>query len=133
MDALWKEIPATVLRRADLRWNELAWHPEDIPAVIEAARLANLLNLGGDLQIRAPSGGTGEPIGVGVDTNRVPGDLPWHPRVQEAARVALSDFHALREKLDFEAVARDAFPQLLQEVQDPSEAIFFTWFVLAEQ
>ena len=103
VDSSEKQLPAEILQCADLRSNELAWRPSDIPAVIEAARRANLVNLGGDMQVRAPSGKWGEPIGVRVDTERVPNDLPWDARVEQTARAALADFQALQEECDFEA------------------------------
>ena len=127
-----KQLPAEILERADYRSSEFAWRPSDIPAVVEAARAANLLNLGGDLQIRAPSGKWGEPIGVSVDTDSVTDDLSWAVRVDETAKVALANFEALQKECDFEAIAREAFPTLLEEVDDPNEVIFFGWQVLSE-
>ena len=120
VDSSEKQLPAEILQRADLRSNELAWRPSDIPTVIEAARRANLVNLGGDMQVRAPSGKWGEPLGVRVDTERVPNDLPWNARVEQTARAALADFQALQEQCDFEAIAREAFPTLVAEVDDPN-------------
>jgi hypothetical protein len=132
VDASERQLPTEILERADLRSGELAWRPSDIPAVVEAAKRANLVSLGGDLQVRAPSGKWGEPIGVGVNTGRVPDNLPWETRVEETARVALADFLSLQEKCDFEAIARDSFPTLLAEVADAKDAIFFSWLVLSE-
>jgi hypothetical protein len=124
-----KQLPAEILQRADARHGELAWRPSDIPAVIEAARCANLVSLGGDLQIRAPSGKWGEPVGFGINTDRVPNDLPWHVQVEESAKAALADFQELQDKCDFEAVARESFPTLVAEVDDVEEVIFFGWWV----
>lgn len=124
-----KQLPAEILRRADARHGELAWRPSDIPAVIEAARSANLVNLGGDLQIRAPSGKWGEAVGFGIDTGSVPNDLPWPARVEESAKLALAEFRALRDNFDLEAIARESFPTLVAEVDDAKEVIFFGWWV----
>jgi hypothetical protein len=124
-----KQLPAEILQRADTRHGELAWRPSDIPAVIEAARSANLVSLGGDLQIRSPSGKWGEPIGFGIDTARVSNDLPWHEQVEESAKAALVDFRALQDKFDLEAIARESFPELVAEVADVKEVIFFGWWV----
>ena len=132
MEASESQLPAEMLERADVRSSEFAWKPSDIPAVIEAARAANLLNLGGDLQIRAPSGKWGEPTGVSVDTDGVPDDRSWEARVDESAKVALANFEALEKECDFEAIAREAFPTLVAEVDDPNEVIFFGWQVLSE-
>jgi hypothetical protein len=131
VDASEKLLPAVILERADTRTGELAWRLSDIPAVIEAARSANLLSLGGDLQVRAPSGLWGEPVGVGVDIE-IADDQPWSMRVEKAAEAALAKFLALESTCDLEAIARDAFPTLLAEVGDAKEAIFFSWLVLSE-
>lgn len=123
------QLPLEILQRADTRHGELAWRPSDIPAVIEAARRANLVSLGGDLQIRAPSGKWGEPIGFGIDTARVSNELPWDAQVEESAKAALADFHALQDKFDFEDIARESFPALVTEVDDAKDVIFFSWWV----
>jgi len=49
--------------------------------------------------------------------------------VEETARAALTDFRALQDKLDFEAIARESFPALVAEVDDPKDVIFFGWLV----
>ena len=46
------KLPAEILAKADFRFNEYAWRVADLPAVIEAAKNLNLLNLGGQLQLR---------------------------------------------------------------------------------
>ena len=126
-----QQLPSEILRRADARHGELAWRPSDIPTVIEAARCANLVSLGGDLQVRAPSGLWGEPVGVSVSIN-LADDLPWETRVEESAKAALADFFSLQQTSDFEAIAREAFASLLAEVADPSEAIFFSWSAVSK-
>ena len=132
MDASEKQLPAEILARADLRSNELAWHPSDIPAVIEAARCANLISLGGDFQIRAPSGLWGEPVGAGFSIE-APDDLPWEKQVEETATAALADFQSFQDRFDFEAIARESFPQLVAEVRETNDVIFFSWAVADEQ
>lgn len=88
-----------------------------------------MVSLGGDLQIRAPSGKWGEPVGFGIDTARVSKTLPWDMQVEESAKAALVDFQALQDKFDFEAIAAESFPALVAEVDDPSEVIFFGWWL----
>jgi hypothetical protein len=123
------QLPAEILQRADIRSGELAWRPSDIPSVIEAARLANLMSLGGNLQVRVSSG-WGESIYASVDTNRVADNLPWEKRVEEAAKAAQNGFLSLQDACDFHTVARDSFPSLLAEVEadggDPKDAIYFS-------
>jgi len=117
-----KQLPSEILQRAESRHGELAWRPADIPAVIEAARCANLVSLGGNLQIIAPWGKWCEPIGFGIDT-RFPNDLPWQTQVEESAKVALAEFQALQDNFDLEAIARESHPTLVAEVDDAKEVI----------
>jgi hypothetical protein len=127
-----KQLPAEIVARADLRSNELAWHPADIPAVIEAARQAKLISMGGDLQIRAPSGLWGEPVGAGFSIE-LADDLPWETQVEETAAAGLAAFLSFQERFDFEAIARESFPTLVAEVADAKDVIFFSWSVADEQ
>ena len=132
MDSSEKQLPREILKRADLRSNELAWHPSDIPDVIEAARRVSLISLGGDLQVRAPSGLWGEPVRVGFSVE-VAEDLPWVEQVEQTAQTSLSDFLALQERLDFEAIARESFPNLVAEVAQAKDVIFFSWIMADEE
>ena len=91
-------LPPVLLGRASLVGNEYAWRVDDIPNVIEAARAANLVSIGGQLQFRLPDGGTCECYWVQVDTYQsVDRALPWKVRVE---RTAIS-FAALGGKLRF--------------------------------
>ncbi len=132
MSASEEQLPAEILERADLRSNELAWHPSDIPDVIEAARQAKLISLGGDLQVRAPSGLWGEPVGVGFSIE-LADDLPWETQVEETAAAGLADFLSFQKRFDFEAIACESFPTLVAEVGDAKNVIFFSWSVADEQ
>jgi hypothetical protein len=132
MDASEEQLPAEILERADRRSNELAWRPSDIPDVIEAARRANLISLGGDLQIRAPSGLWGEPVGAGFSIE-LADDLPWERRVEETAKTGLAQFLSFRERFDFEAIAHDSFPTLVAEVAEAKDVIFFSWIVANQE
>jgi len=48
------KLPAELLDRATLRGKEWAWPIGDIPEVIEATRQANMISIGGQLQLRLP-------------------------------------------------------------------------------
>jgi hypothetical protein len=126
-----KKLATEVLNRAHVRSSDLAWRPAHIPAVIEAARLAHLINLGGDLQIRAPSGRWGEPIGFGI-VIEVPHEFAWEKQVEAAAEAALAHFLFFQRHVDFEAIARESYPSLVAEVDDPQDVIFFSWAVADE-
>ncbi|MEO0871329.1 MAG: hypothetical protein AAFY19_05115 [Pseudomonadota bacterium] len=138
MEPAKKLFPASLIERATLRGNEYAWRIEDIPTVIEAARAANLVNIGGQLQFRITNGGTCECYWVNVDTYKdVSKGLPWPERVTLTATSALRQFHRLVEKFDFIAEGRQAFAQhlLAFEAQggDLNETLCFVWYVKSEQ
>lgn len=131
-------LPAALLARASLRGNEHAWPVNDIPRVIEAARKANLVSIGGQLQFRLPNGGTCECYWVQVDTYQsVEKSLPWRERVERTAEAGVRDFAALRSKVDFLAEARERFAEHLDaevaDGRDPLDSMFFVWDLLTEE
>lgn len=135
----WSEnlLPQRVVSRATLRGNEYAWRVEDIPTVIAAARAANLVNIGGQLQFRIPDGGTCECYWIEVDTYKeVPADLPWSDRVSATAAAALSQFQNLCNERDFIAEGRSAFGAHLADLEakghDINEALCFVWYTYSE-
>jgi hypothetical protein len=100
--------PPEVLQGASLAGNEYEWRVKDIPDVIEAARLSNLISIGGQLQFRLPDGGTCECYWVEVDTYKsVDKALPWQERVTRTAEVALRDFQGRYVMSEADAKARD--------------------------
>ena len=133
----WMErLPEELLRRASLRRSEHAWRMADIPAVIEASRAAGLLNIGGNLQIRLPTGKVWESWNFQVDTGKsVPAALPWDERVGQAAEVAQRDF-ALERDDDYLSEARAGGGALLDEAVaaglSVSDVIWFTWCAAEE-
>src|SRR5688572_7821855 len=95
------QLPPEILAIGTLIGNEYAWPVNDIPAVIEAARRSNLVNIGGQLQFRMP-GATCECYWVQVDTFKVvPQDLPWAERVAKTADAAIYYFNQLQAEIDF--------------------------------
>ena len=129
-------LPADILARADFRHNEYAWRVDDLPAVIAAAKAMNLLNLGGQLQLRT-AGAIGEVYWVAVDPcQNVPEDLPWDVRVRMAADFSLRDLAEVQAEFDFLQELRDAFPDpvaaLLANDEKLEDALWFTWYVDAE-
>ena len=129
-----EQIPDSLRRRASLRGGEYAWPVEDIPNVIEAARLANLASLGGQLQFRLPDGGTCECYWVEIDPLvGLPPDLSWAERVSQTAERSLAAFHDLRSKFDFIREGRTAFADHLGKYEadggDLSQAMCFVWYL----
>lgn len=119
-------LPPEILQRASRRGNEYAWRIQDIPDVIAAARAANLISTGGQLQFRLQGGGTCECYWVDVDTYKsVDKALPWRERVSRTAEVALRDFEELQQRYDFIAEGRVGFAEHL-------DSMCFVWYVRGE-
>lgn len=130
-------LPSEILQRALRAGNEYAWRIHDIPHVIEAARLSNLVSIGGQLQFRLPDGATCECYWIEVDTNKsVDKALPWQERVTRTAEVALRDFQALQTRFDFISEGRVGFAPyldaLVAEGRDPADSMSFVWYVTNE-
>lgn len=130
-------LPPDILQRATLSGSEYAWRIQDIPDVIVAARAADLISVGGQLQFRLPDGATCECYWVEVDTYKsVDKALPWSERVNRTAEVALRDFEALQEHFDFIAEGMVGFATHLDALaahgRDPADAMCFVWYVLSE-
>jgi hypothetical protein len=129
-------LPQAILGRAKRHGNEFAWRIDDIPAVIEAARSVNLLNVGGQLQFRLPDY-TCECYWISVDTSRsVPSELPWERRVEQSALIAFADFENLKTNHDFLSEGRDGFAEILEKAIaqgcNLDEVMCFVWYVSAE-
>ena len=132
MDEL-KHLPADLVDRAS-RGNEYAWRISDIPLVIEAARLAGLVNIGGQLQFRIPNDGTCECWWVDVDTTKVaPNSLTWADRVDRSAAFANARFATLLAEQDFVAEGRKGFAQPLSNYEQRGgqveDVMWFVWYL----
>lgn len=125
-------LPENIRKRACLRGNEWAWPVDEIPAVIEAARLAGLVNIGGQLQFRFPDG-TCELYWIEVNTFQTNASgLSWQERINQTATDALSQFQALQEQFDFLAEGQLSFSEHFDYYRangsDPIDAICFVWY-----
>jgi hypothetical protein len=127
-------LPDDLRRRADARWDELAWHPADIPAVIQAAKSANLMSLGGHLQIRTFSG-YGESIYAYFHYNPESG-RPWHQQVERSAAEALEFIQSFTGDNELLDIARESWPTLVEEAEvaegGPMSALYFSWSFMSE-
>jgi hypothetical protein len=125
-------LPADILARASPRGEEYAWAFADIPAVIEAGRRADLVNLGGQLQFRLPDGATCECYWIEVVSNRAaPASLRWAERVARAAEAALILFQGLPAPADLIADGRRHFAALEDFAAaggDLTAAMVFVWY-----
>jgi hypothetical protein len=121
--AEWAELrlPRHLIERAS-KDGEFAWSIDDVPAVIEAARDANLASIGGQLQFRFP-GATCECYWVEVDTYKsVPSWASWQERVDRTAAVARAEFALLLRKFNFLAEGRNSFPEVFAETERRGQA-----------
>jgi hypothetical protein len=129
-------LPSEILAKADFRSNEYAWRISDLPEVIEAAKELNLLNLGGQLQIRTADA-IGECDWVDIDVCKfIPEDLPWDVRVRMAAHTALSDLEELKANVDFALEITEAFPEpVARHIESGGkieDVIWFVWYADSE-
>jgi hypothetical protein len=127
-----EQLPSHILGLGRRRGNEYAWPLNAIPFVIEAARVAGLLNVGGQLQFWLPDGGICECYWIEVDTYRTtPTDLTWPERVERAAAEAQSAFALLLLK-DLIAEGRKEFAGYLDAIEseggDLVQAMKFVWY-----
>lgn len=129
-------LPTELVRRASLRGGEYAWPLDDIPDVIEAARAARLINIGGQLQFRLPDGGICECYWIEVDTYRdVDKALPWDARVRLTAEAAQRQFAELPPGDLLVEEGRKGFGAHLTEAEIAghrrAELMCFVWYVAA--
>jgi hypothetical protein len=130
------KLPVEILARATRSGKEYAWPVEYIPRVIEAARQADLLNVGGQLQFILPDA-TCELYWLDIDTFKlVPETLPWSERVERTAVEAAIAFNKLRTERDFVSEGRKEFADHLTKFEkaggDLSEVMRFVWYVEAQ-
>jgi hypothetical protein len=128
-----RHLPPELLRRASYHGSEYAWRVEDIPLVIEAARAAGLVSVGGQLQFRFP-GGVAEvwPMEVQPHSQMLAG-LTWAEEVDESAKYALSQFRGLLARHDLLEEGRRLFPVVFrtqeQQGRNPRDDMWFVWYL----
>jgi hypothetical protein len=126
-------LPSNVLAKATVDGLEYAWPLDCIPEVIIAARDANLVNIGGQLQFQLGGCGTCECYWLEVDTYKsVPTSLSWRERVVRTAQAALEQYEHLRRESDFLAEGESAFPETFASYRqlglNPADAMLFIWY-----
>jgi hypothetical protein len=128
-----RHLPAELRERASQRGNEYGWRIEDIPVVIESARIAGLVSVGGQLQFRFQSG-TCEVWSMEVQPHcQLPPDLAWDEEVEMAAKVAADQFRDLLSKFDLVQEGRKMFPVSFaaeeREGRNARAAMWFVWYL----
>ena len=129
-------LPKDILAQASVSGSVYAWPIDCIPGVILAARNANLVNIGGQLQFRLNDIGTCECYWIEIDTSKsVSTSLPWPERVAQTAETALAEYSQLPSKFDFLAEGHDAFPKPFADFEkqwgDPADGMCFVWYLEA--
>ncbi len=127
-------LPKRLLSQASLRGREYSWPVDIIPQVIDAARTAMLVNIGGQLQFRFPDGTTCECYWIEVDALKlVAGDLPWAEKVAMSADTALAEFHKVQSRWQFVEEGKKVFPKWITEFEasggDLQNAMCFVWYL----
>lgn len=128
-----RALPSELIRRASLRGGEYAWQLHDIPEVIEAARAARLVNIGGQLQFRLPDGGICECYWIEVDALReVDAASPRETIVQLSADAAQREFSSLPPPESLLRQGRASFDEHLGTAKisddDLSACMCFVWY-----
>lgn len=131
-------LPKDVLEHALQRDKEFLWRPSYIPTLIEEARKANLVNMGGQLQILCPTGQVMELYWIGADTyTDVPAGRSWDERVADSAAKSADAFRKLAETTDFVELARTAmyntYPGLNDTHYDVENSVYCVWYVISAE
>ncbi|UCG57338.1 MAG: hypothetical protein JSU70_21025 [Phycisphaerales bacterium] len=107
---------------------EHAWKMEDVPKVIEAARIVGLANLGGQPQFQGPIG-TAEPYWLDFGSTKRKTNEISQQYVDRSATETLTAFHQLCQSTDFEQESSDwsHIKAAKKKGIDPMEHL---WFVL---
>ncbi len=120
-------LPAYLLAHMRVQANGGAWPFILIPAVIEASRIAGLINLGGDLQATGPSGLWESPnIGVWVFKEELSGS---ETHADQAASVAMTKFIALGGETVLLEEAAIGWSEANQSSGDLRSQLYFSWTV----
>lgn len=126
-------FPNHLMASATLRGSEYAWPLDDIPSVIDAARSAGLISVGGQLQFRLAGGGTCECYEIQVDTSEFLHKWPTSKHVELSAIEARRQFDDLPNQFNFVAQGKLGFGKHFDEVgateADLKAAMCFVWYV----
>ncbi|QKQ26848.1 hypothetical protein [Candidatus Reidiella endopervernicosa] len=123
-------LPKELISKASISpGGEHAWKMEDIPKVIEAARVAGLANLGGQPQFQGPIG-TAEPYWLNFEPINRKTEENWKQYVERTATETLSAFDALCNKTDFEQEGVNNWKHIKEEKDKGLNINEYLWFVL---
>lgn len=133
------KLPAELLSRAvyGIPGGEYAWRLDDIPEVIEAARLASLVSLDGTLQFCLPGEVICECYWVDIDPGNAPDGLDWQSKVNWSADYCRRRFDEITKPADLVRAGKDEFGGPLKQLSDSGTDIVkfacFVWSVCDQQ
>ena len=123
-------LPPYLLAHMVEHGNETVFPYRAIPAVIEASRVAGLVNLGGNLMLLFSPGVWESPImQVNTGSEKLRG-LPLQERIDQTAAIALRNILDLGSEAELlqEAAIGTGRPQIA-EGADAWRKLYFTWLV----
>lgn len=123
-------LPKNLISKASITpGGEYAWKMDDIPKVIEAARIAGLANLGGQPQFQDPIG-TAEPYWLNFDSSDRKVKENWQQYVDRTAVETLEEFKQLCKETDFEEEGVKNWKHIKEAKQKGLNINEHLWFVL---
>jgi len=123
-------LPKVLISKASITpGGEYAWKMDDIPKVIEAARIAGLANLGGQPQFQGPIG-TAEPYWLNFDPSDRNAKENWQQYVNRAAAETLEAFKRLCKETDFDEEGVKNLKHIKEAKEKGLNVTEHLWFVL---
>ena len=123
-------LPKELISKASITLGgEHAWKMEDIPKVIEAARVAGLANLGGQPQFQGLIG-TAEPYWLNFEPLERKAEENWQHYIDRAAKETLQAFNHLCETTDFEQEGVKNWKHIKEAKEKGININEYLWFVL---
>ena len=123
-------LPKDILSKASISaGGEHAWKMEDVPEVIEAARIAGLANLGGQPQSQGPIG-TAEPYWLNFEPSEQKANENWQSYVDRSASETLASFNKLCQSTNFEREGCKNWPHIKKAKEKGINPLEHLWFVL---
>jgi hypothetical protein len=125
-----ESLPHHLLSKASISpGGEHAWKLKDVPAVIEAARVAGLANLGGQPQFQGPIG-IAESYWLNFEPCMRELNEVWTHYVDRTAKETLDAFKRLCETTDFEKEGCDNWKHIKKAKEEGLNINEHLWFVL---
>jgi hypothetical protein len=123
-------LPKDILTKTSISpGGEHTWKMEDIPEVIEAARIVGLANLGGQPQFQGPIG-IAETYWLNFEPTERNANEIWHSYVDRSATETLAAFKNLCRSTDFEREGCENWLHIEEAKEKGINPTEHLWFVL---